>query len=122
VENLIAHVDELKGKLKENVATHAEQARCRENSPRSSSMHPCPSISTPSGSGRAMTRRCAACSSSSNSTRSANVSSATASQAGRGHAVETSDTGEFVAKLKTIADVAKRYRRITADDTAGVAS
>lgn len=40
-------------------------------------------------------------------------------QAGRGHASTVTEEGERVAKLRTIDDIEKRYRRITAEDEAG---
>jgi DNA polymerase-1 len=119
VENLIAHVDELKGKLKENVATHAEQARLSRKLAEIIIDAPVPvdfhALRLGPRDDEALRSLFVEFEFNSIGKRLFGDGFA----AGRGHAVETSDTGGLSAKLKTIADVAKRYRRITADDTAG---
>lgn len=123
VENLIARADELKGKQKENVIAHAEQARLSRqlaeiilDAPVEVDFH-----ELAIGDKR-----------DDEALRSLFVEfefNAIGKRifgadftAGRGHESAETGTGERVAKLKTIAEVEKHYRRIAADDAAGRAA
>ncbi|MCB1077040.1 MAG: DNA polymerase I, partial [Verrucomicrobiae bacterium] len=116
VDNLLAHADELKGKLKENVATHAKQARLSRKLAEIIIDAPVPVDfhALKLGPRDDETLKSLFVEFEFNSIGKRLFGDAFA--AGRGHAVETSESGELVAKLKSIADIEKRYRRIAADD------
>lgn len=122
VDNLLAHAGELKGKLKDNVATHADQARLSRKLAEIIVDAPVPvdfhALKLGPRDDEAL--------------RSLFVEFEFNSlgrklfgedfSAGRGHGVETTADGATVAKLRTIADVSKDYRHLRAGDAAGRAS
>ncbi len=117
VENLLAHTDELKGKQKENVIAHAEQAKLSRqlaeiilDAPVDVDFHQLAIGETRDDEAlrslfvefefNAIGKRLFGDDFS----------------AGRGHSTAQTDEGELVAELKTIDDLEKDYRRVPADD------
>ncbi len=123
VDNLIARADELKGKLKENVMAHAEQARLSRrlaeiilDAPVEVDFH-----ELAIGEKRdveALRSLCVEFEFNAIGKRLLGEDFA----AGRGHDTTQTADGELVARLKTIADVDKRYRRVAPGDAVGRAA
>jgi DNA polymerase-1 len=119
VENLIAHADELKGKLKDSVIAHTEQARLSRKLAEIIIDAPVPvdfhALKLGPRDDEALRSLFVEFEFNSIGKRLFGDDFA----AGRGHAVEKTESGELFAKLKTIADVPKRYRRIPLKDKKG---
>ncbi|MCP5540001.1 MAG: DNA polymerase I [Akkermansiaceae bacterium] len=122
IENLLARVDELKGKQRENIASHAEQARL---SRRLAEIIVDAPVDLDFAKLKIGERDDAALRSlfvefEFNSLGKRLFGAEFA--AGRGHATGETAEGELFAKLKTIADVPKRYRHLRPGDAEGLAA